>query len=127
MMWKDWRERHPPDLPFSPLPYQRAHNCALCAVRCNFGTGDSSGINSEKGPRMQIERHYGYAPDRPESEIYYPCKEHRHTAAIINCSQVYYLFMCSSPADPIIRLMLHLKRSDSWEMQQVRSHTTRHH
>ena len=68
MMWEEWRERHPPDLPFSPLHYQRAHNCALCAVRCNFGTGDSSGINSEKGPRMQIERQHRYAPDGQESK-----------------------------------------------------------
>lgn len=56
------------DLPFSPLHYQWAHNCAVGAVRFHFDIGESSGINSEKGPRMQIERQHGHVPDVQESQ-----------------------------------------------------------
>lgn len=65
-MWKECRQRAPPDLLFSPFHYQQPHRCALCTARCNFGTGDSSGINSEEGPRMQIERQHEYVPDGQE-------------------------------------------------------------
>lgn len=65
-MWEECRQRHPPDLPFSPFHYQQAHSCALCTARRTFGTSESSGINSQEGARMQIERQHEYVPDGQE-------------------------------------------------------------